>query len=132
MKKLRNCVYIIVSVFLFSVLAPSFASAIDTGVSPPTKNERLADVEMFDQSEKVLKAIENVPNEVLDKGIEASAEWFKKETDLFVSIYYEDGEGFLKFGGLDPNNIRTSNVAGCVTAVGIALVNNVHSLKLLK
>ncbi|WP_414835221.1 hypothetical protein ACLBKY_05885 [Bacillus altitudinis] len=127
MRKLRNYIYIMVSVFLFSMVAPSFASAIDTSDSPPTKNERLADDEMFDQTENVLNSIEAIPNSVLEKGIEATAVWFEKETDLFVSIYYENGEGFLKFGELDPNLIRTTNVAGCVTAVGIALVNNAFS-----
>ncbi|OPX01563.1 hypothetical protein [Bacillus altitudinis] len=127
MRKLRNYIYIMVSVFLFSMVAPSFASAIDTSDAAPTKNERLADSEMFDQTENVLKSIEKIPNVVLDKGIEATAEWFEKETGLFVSIYYREGEGFLKFGEQDPNVIRTSNVAGCVTAVGIALVNNAFS-----
>ncbi|KJF45935.1 MULTISPECIES: hypothetical protein [Bacillus] len=127
MRKLRNYIYIMVSVFLFSMVAPSFASAIDTSDAAPTKNERLADSEMFDQTENVLKSIEKIPNAVLDKGIEATAEWFEKETGLFVSIYYREGEGFLKFGEQDPNVIRTSNVAGCVTAVGIALVNNAFS-----
>ncbi|MGN7945550.1 hypothetical protein ACTJJD_11305 [Bacillus sp. 22446] len=127
MRKLRNYIYIMVSVFLFSMVAPSFASAIDTSDAAPTKNERLADSEMFNQTENVLKSIEKIPNAVLDKGIEATAEWFEKETGLFVSIYYREGEGFLKFGEQDPNVIRTSNVAGCVTAVGIALVNNAFS-----
>ncbi|OUZ07928.1 hypothetical protein [Bacillus pumilus] len=129
MRKLRNYICIMVSVFLFSMVAPSFASAIDTNDSPPTKNERLADEEMFNQTENVLNSIETIPNSVLEKGIEATAEWFEKETGLFVSIYYENGEGFLKFGEFDPNPnvIRTSNVAGCVTAVGIALVNNAFS-----
>lgn len=127
MRKLRNYIYIMVSVFLFSMVAPSFASAIDTSDAAPTKNERLADSEMFDQTENVLKSIEKIPNAVLGKGIEATAEWFEKETGLFVSIYYREGEGFLKFGEQDPNLIRTSNVAGCVTAVGIALVNNAFS-----
>ncbi|MGN7855770.1 hypothetical protein [Bacillus altitudinis] len=127
MRKLRNYIYIMVSVFLFSMVAPSFASAIDTSDAAPTKNERLADSEMFDQTENVLKSIEKIPNAVLGKGIEATAEWFEKETGLFVSIYYREGESFLKFGEQDPNVIRTSNVAGCVTAVGIALVNNAFS-----
>lgn len=127
MRKLRNYIYIMVSVFLFSMVAPSFASAIDTSDAAPTKNERLADSEMFDQTESVLKSIENIPNAVLDKGIEATAEWFEKETSLFVSIYYRDGEGFLKFGEQDPNVIRTSNVLGCITAVGVALVSNAFS-----
>ncbi|MBX7000223.1 hypothetical protein EX219_01340 [Bacillus aerophilus] len=127
MRKLRNYIYIMVSVFLFSMVAPSFASAIDTSDAAPTKNERLADSEMFDQTENVLKSIEKIPNAVLGKGIEATAEWFEKETGLFVSIYYREGEGFLKIGEQDPNVIRTSNVAGCVTAVGIALVNNAFS-----
>ncbi|KXI32961.1 hypothetical protein ACTHOS_13220 [Bacillus safensis] len=127
MRKLRNYIYIMVSIFLFSMVAPSFASAIDTSDAAPTKNERLADSEMFDQTENVLKSIEKIPNAVLGKGIEATAEWFEKETGLFVSIYYREGEGFLKFGEQDPNLIRTSNVAGCVTAVGIALVNNAFS-----
>jgi len=127
MRKLRNYIYIMVSVFLFSMVAPSFASAIDTSDAAPTKNERLADSEMFDQTENVLKSIEKIPNAVLGKGIEATAEWFEKETGLFVSIYYREGEGFLTFGEQDPNVIRTSNVAGCVTAVGIALVNNAFS-----
>lgn len=127
MRKLRNYIFIMVSVFLFSMVAPSFASAIDTSDAVPTKNERLADSEMFDQTENVLKSIENIPNAVLDKGIEATAEWFEKETGLFVSIYYRDGEGFLKFGEQDPNVIRTSNVLGCITAVGVALVSNAFS-----
>ncbi|MDI6647290.1 hypothetical protein QL818_09470 [Bacillus altitudinis] len=127
MRKLRNYIYIMVSVFLFSMVAPSFASAIDTSDAAPTKNERLADSEMFAQTENVLKSIEKIPNAVLGKGIEATAEWFENETGLFVSIYYREGEGFLKFGEQDPNVIRTSNVAGCVTAVGIALVNNAFS-----
>ncbi|MDN4636555.1 MULTISPECIES: hypothetical protein [unclassified Bacillus (in: firmicutes)] len=127
MRKLRNYIYIMVFVFLFSMVAPSFASAIDTSDAAPTKNERLADSEMFAQTENVLKSIEKIPNAVLGKGIEATAEWFENETGLFVSIYYREGEGFLKFGEQDPNVIRTSNVAGCVTAVGIALVNNAFS-----
>ncbi|WP_240463665.1 hypothetical protein [Paenibacillus apiarius] len=92
-----------IAVTVFSL--GSVASATASNVNTPVSGEGVISNENFVQAQKVLSAIERMPDSVINSGPDAIIEWLNKNTDLQIS----------EFG--------TSGVVGCVSAVGLALAS---------
>jgi hypothetical protein len=117
----KKLLAIISAVFLFSFVAPSFSSASGPKIS---EEELAVDNEFFEQTEVVLDAIDKLPNGIIKQGPEKIAKWLENKTGLYVTI---DENETLLFSEIDPSTqpqFQTRGIAGCVSAVGIALVGN--------
>ncbi|CAJ1004169.1 MULTISPECIES: hypothetical protein [Bacillales] len=106
---------------LFVTVVPNVANADENENLPA---EQLIDNEVFDQTTVILQAIEDIPQSVLDQGPQATAIWFQETTGLYVTV---DSEDNLHFSEVKPNLKVSRSVAGCIAAVGIALVTNAFS-----
>jgi hypothetical protein len=98
--------------------------------------ERTDEVVVFNETEKVLMAIENIPVEVIEQGAESTAEWLQNETGIGITL--EDGENLIFDLPEEQRTVNTSpivspgypivspdlNVPACIVAVGIAIVSN--------
>ena len=110
----------LVLVFLFSSIAPNIA---DAKAENPVQENELID-ETFDKTTlEILNAIENIPQEELEKGPEFAKNWFNENTSLHVTL---DSKGNLQFN--TQSGISTFGVIACSTAIGVALVSNVFSI----
>lgn len=120
--KFKKLISFIAAVFLFSTLAPLFPSASsETGL---TEEDLAIDDEMFEQTEVILGAIENIPNGIVKQGPEKTARWLQKKTGLYVTVDSEQNLLFSETPPAQEGTFQTLSVAGCVAAVGIAIVSN--------
>lgn len=119
--KFKKLLTLITAVFLFSTLAPVFASASESEIS---EEEKALDDEMFAQTELILGAIEELPKGIIKQGPEKTAEWLQKKTGLYVTVDAEENLLFSETPPVPEGTFQTLSVAGCVAAVGIAIVSN--------
>ncbi|WP_282138309.1 hypothetical protein [Rossellomorea aquimaris] len=120
--KFKKLISFIAAVFLFSTLAPVFpAAATETGL---TEEDQAIDEEMFEQTEVILEAIEKIPNGIVKQGPEKTAQWLQNKTGLYVSVDSDQNLLFSETPPAQEGTFQTMSVAGCVAAVGIAIVSN--------
>lgn len=119
--KIKKVLLLIATVFLFSTLTSPFASAIELEV---TEKDQAIDNEIFDQTENIFRAIEKIPNGIVKQGPQKTAEWLQNKTGLYVTVDAEENLLFSETPPIPEGTIQTSNVAGCIGAVGIAIVSN--------
>ncbi|WP_262481631.1 hypothetical protein [Bacillus sp. CH30_1T] len=120
--KFKKLISFIAAVFLFSTLAPVFpAAATETGL---TEEDQAIDEEMFEQTEVILGAIEKIPNGIVKQGPEKTAQWLQNKTGLYVSVDSDQNLLFSETPPAQEGTFQTMSVAGCVAAVGIAIVSN--------
>lgn len=128
MKKLTRIVPFFVALLLFSSVAPHVADAKEienTEITPIIKHSDSEVVdEVFDLTTlEILKAIENIPEEELNKGPEAAKQWFDNNTSIHVTLdtnndlIFNTGSKMMPYGAI-----------GCATAIGVAIVGNVFSI----
>lgn len=122
MNKIKRIIPFLVTILLFSTLAPASASAKKNKIS---EIEQKMDNEMFEQTAIILEAIEKIPQNMLDQGPQATADWFKEKTGLYVTA---DSKGYLHFSEIDPTAIMPMGALACASAIGVAIVSNVFSI----
>jgi hypothetical protein len=107
------------SVFLLGSLAPMTSNAAESLYSVQsvqardlTPQELSVDKKIFEQSESLFGAIENIPDSVVEQGPQATAQWLQNETGYIVTV---DSQETLRFSetsstelvdnqeGIDPN-----------------------------
>ncbi|MCE5170910.1 hypothetical protein LQV63_16520 [Paenibacillus profundus] len=102
-----------IAVTVFSL--GSVASATASHASTPVSGESLLADPNFVQAERVLAAIERMPDSVINSGPDAIIEWLNTNTEFRISEF------------------ETSGAIGCISAVGLALIGLIAApAKLLK
>ncbi|MED3469337.1 hypothetical protein P4485_26465 [Bacillus thuringiensis] len=110
------------SLLLFSSISvpiSTVSASSPTFIEPSTSISSNSEYN-FNEIETALSAIENIPNDVLNQGDKEIIEWFKAETGL--AVYIEND--ILKFKDSSKLQMYGFNTAGCISAIGIALVTN--------
>ncbi|MEH6890918.1 hypothetical protein V7024_14555 [Bacillus sp. JJ864] len=126
---------VLVGTFLFSSVVPSISFAAETNNAKNAKVEKqqAMDNEMFNQSETILKAIENIPNSVVEQGPQKTAKWLQDKTGYYVSVDDKENLVFTEVSPTKSTNKYSFNTSACIGAVGIALVSNgIPFTKILK
>jgi hypothetical protein len=129
--------------FLLGSLAPTISKAAMPVQSVEqielTPQEKAIDNKIFEQSEVLLGAIENIPDNIVEQGPQATAEWFQNQTGYIVTVDSEQNLRFSEASSTEVIDNQTDidtpakllkptdpqyNLTGCIAAVGIALVSN--------
>lgn len=117
----RKTLAITASLLLFSSISVPISKAAESSTPIESSTNTLSNSEYnFKEIETALSAIENIPNDVLNQGNEEIIQWFKIETGL--QVYIEND--ILKFKDTSQIQMYGFNTAGCISAIGIALVTN--------
>ncbi|MGH0951349.1 hypothetical protein [Bacillus mycoides] len=114
----RKFLPVLISIFLLNSLVPIISSASEVeskSIDIELKKQEI-DTKIFNQSEIILKAIEDIPNYIVKQGPQETAKWLETTTGYPVSI---DNNENLIF-----NKQRVKRSWGCAGAVGVALVSN--------
>lgn len=127
MKKLTKIVPFFLAILLFSSVAPHFANAEELEGTEESTETVYSETEVIDgvfksSSLEILEAIENIPYEELEKGPEATKEWFDKNTTLLVTLNENNDLIFNT-----PPVFTTYGAVACASAIGLALAGNVFS-----
>lgn len=125
MKRMKYLILFLSAVFLFSSIMVPTVSAKEQAQNIP---EEIVNEEDFEPVNKVLSAIEKLPEDVYAQGEQATVEWLSQETGYEV---YVDDNGMVQF---EDNRMKVQfNLAACIGAVGVAVVSNgLPFTKLLK
>ena len=116
---------VLIGTFLFSSVAPGISFAAETkNTKLEQQQQQTIDKEFFGQSETILKAIENIPNSVVEQGPQKTAEWLQNKTGYYVTVDEKQNLIFNETSPTQSKNIQSFSVSGCVGAVGVALVSN--------
>lgn len=128
MKRLTRIVPFFAALLLFSSVAPHVANAEEIENTETTQVIEYSESEVVDEvfdlaTLEILQAIENIPEEELNKGPEAAKQWFDNNTLIHVTL---DENNNLIFN--TGSEIMTYGAIGCATAIGLAIVGNVFSI----
>lgn len=107
---------IVALVLMLNVVGMASASANNKKVTYQFSQTEFAELE------KVLYLIEAIPDEVIEKGPQATAKWLSSYTG---NKYVTDGDKFYNLS--KKNVIQPTGVVGCVSAIGLAIAENLFS-----
>ncbi|OMF11830.1 hypothetical protein BK131_20380 [Paenibacillus amylolyticus] len=107
---------ILALILLFNVIGLSSASANNEESTYQYSGSEFAELE------KTLYLIEAIPDEVVEKGAQATAKWLSSYTG---DKYITDGDKFYNLSKEDV--ISTMGVVGCTSAVGLAIAENLFA-----
>ncbi|EJR58931.1 hypothetical protein IIO_04053 [Bacillus cereus VD115] len=110
---------VLVGAILFASLVPTSSFARESSI---TKVEQKNENEMFDHSKKILQAIEEIPDDVVNQGPQQTAEWLQTKTGYYVTVDSQENLNFTK--GVKTNTSKRASFSGCLGAVGVAIVSN--------
>ncbi|PFJ17273.1 hypothetical protein COD67_09900 [Bacillus cereus] len=117
----RRTLTIVASFLLFSSISIPISQAAESPTSIESSTNTPSTQEInFIEIETALSAIEDIPNEVLNQGNNATIQWLKTETGFEISIEND----LLKFNNISATQMRGFNTSGCIAAIGIAIVTN--------
>lgn len=112
----RTISSIVALVLLLNLVGVASASANNKNVTYQFSQTEFAELE------KALYLIEAIPDEVIEKGAQATAKWLSAYTG---DKYVTDGDKFYNLSKGD--SVGTHGVIGCTSAVGLAIAENLFA-----
>ncbi|MDQ0719787.1 hypothetical protein QF049_001048 [Paenibacillus sp. W4I10] len=112
----RTISSIVALVLLLNLVGVASASANNENVTYQFSQTEFAELE------KALYLIEAIPDEVIEKGAQATAKWLSAYTG---DKYITDGDKFYNLSKDD--TVGTLGVIGCTSAVGLAIAENLFA-----
>lgn len=103
---------VVALVLLLNLIGVASASASNENTYQFSQTE-------FAELEKTLYLIDAIPDEVIEQGPQTTAEWLSAYTG---DMYITDGDKFY-----NTSKVETLGVIGCISAVGLAIAENLFS-----
>lgn len=124
--------FVLFTLFVFLIsFTFSDAAQANTPSKNPTSNQLVVDELGYSEAEleKIFKAVEDIPMSVARQGEQATTKWLENYLGEKVTLV----SSVPPTKTSDNTSVRSVNVVGCVSAVGIALAGNFFApAKLLK